>query len=221
MTQHPVITIDGPAASGKSSVSRALARSLGWSWVSTGAFYRGLAYVAFQKNLDLEDTEALVKLALSKEWSVQMTMEKTKVIFQSEDVTEQIAHDDVGSFASRISSNPKVREALLQGQRACALLGPLIAEGRDCGTVVFPQAKIKIYLTASSENRAARRAQEHGVSENKILESQKQRDQQDQSRVAAPLQVPDKAKIFDTTGLALSETVSMVESYVKGSLQIL
>lgn len=215
----PLITIDGPAASGKSTISREIARRFGIPWVSTGAFYRGLAYVALQKNMSLEDVSGLAKLARSSEWSIQMTENKTKVVYNSEDVTEQISHEDVGSFASRISSYPGVREALLEGQRKCyqASVG-LVAEGRDCGTVVFPFAKIKIYVTASSENRAARRAVEHGADAEDILKAQKERDHQDTSRKTAPLQVPPQAWVIDTTHLSLPEAIHAVEAHIQEQL---
>jgi cytidylate kinase len=214
-----VITIDGPAASGKSTVSRELARRLGCPWVSTGAFYRGLAYIALQLGLDFSDVDSLGRLARSPLWSIEMTPEKTQVLFQGEDVTDKIAHDDVGSFASRISSYPVVRTALLEGQRRCFKPGfHLVAEGRDCGTVVFPDALVKIYLTASSQNRAARRAQEHGTSADEILKSQEVRDQQDTIRKTAPLQIPNQALVVDTTNLSLEEAIDQVHKYVLGKI---
>ena len=177
-----VITIDGPAASGKSTLSRELAKKLNCVWVSTGAFYRGLAYVALQLQVDLEDRKQLVELSHSPLWSVKMTPEKTRVLFRENDVTDLISHEDVGSFASRISHYPAVRKALLDQQRNCAQGQKyLIAEGRDCGTVVFPDALVKIFLTASSDHRAARRAAEQGGSTEEIHEAQKLRDQQDSS----------------------------------------
>lgn len=211
-----VITIDGPAASGKSTVSRELAKRLGWKWVSTGAFYRGLAYVALQLRVELDDIQGLSALTHSPVWSVSMESDRTRVYFKNQDVTDQIAHEDVGSFASRISHYPEVRKALLDSQRDCSK-GPdgLVAEGRDCGTVVFPQAQAKIYLTASSEHRAARRAAEQGSSQAEIIEAQKVRDQQDSTRKAAPLSVPEQALVVDTTELSLSQVVDQVEAFVK------
>lgn len=211
-----VITIDGPAASGKSTVSRELAKRLGWQWVSTGAFYRGLAYVALQMNVDLDDIRSLSALTHSDVWSVRMDADRTRVFFRDQDVTDAIAHEDVGSFASRISHYPEVRKALLDVQRNCST-GPqgLVAEGRDCGTVVFPQAQAKIYLTASSEHRAARRAAEQGSSAQEIIEAQKVRDQQDSTRKAAPLSVPEQAMVVDTTELSLTQVVDQVEAFVR------
>jgi CMP/dCMP kinase len=215
-----VITIDGPAASGKSSVSRELAKRLGWLWVSTGAFYRGLAYVALQMRIDFTDVKGLSELAHSNIWSVHMSGDQTLVFFKGQDVTDQITHEDVGSFASKISHYPEVRKALLEGQRSCSE-GPhgLIAEGRDCGTVVFPQAQAKIFLTGSSESRAQRRAAEHGKEATEIIEKQKVRDHQDSTRKAAPMQVPENAYVVDTTNLSFIEVVEAVEQYVRQSLK--
>lgn len=214
-----VITIDGPAASGKSSVSRELARRLGWYWVSTGAFYRGLAYAALQMGIELDDVAALEELSLSKLWKVVMANDQTRVFFKENDVTELIAQEDVGSYASRISHYPEVRQALLQAQRACSEgEHGLVAEGRDCGTVVFPKAQVKVYLTASSEHRAQRRAAEQGASAAQIEEAQRVRDQQDSTRKTAPLQVPDKAFVVDTTELDLRQVVDRVEGFVRQQL---
>lgn len=214
-----VITIDGPVASGKSTVSRELAKRLGWQWVSTGAFYRGLAYTALQMKINLDDVQALLDLITSPVWRVQMDPGYTKVFFKDLDVTDQIVHEDVGFYASRISHYPEVRKALLQAQRNCgAGEQGLVAEGRDCGTVVFPDAEAKIYLTASSENRAARRAAELGMDQNETAQAQKIRDKQDSTRKAAPLQVPENAFVVDTTELSLAEVVDEVEKYVKGKI---
>jgi cytidylate kinase len=214
-----VITIDGPAASGKSTVSRELANRLGWQWVSTGAFYRGLGYAALHSNIDITDVTALTQLAHSNSWSVKMTNARTQVFFKNQEVTDAIFGEDVGNIASKISHYPEVRKALLEAQRNCSV-GPqgLVAEGRDCGTVVFPDAQAKIYLTASSEHRAARRAAELGLDQGATQIAQKERDQQDSTRKAAPLQVPEQALVVDTTDMALEEVVNKVELFVRSKL---
>lgn len=211
-----VVTIDGPAASGKSTVSRELASRLGWQWVSTGAFYRGLGYAALQMKIDITDVQALTRLVSSDEWSVRMSSARTQVLFRGKDVTDFISHEDVGNIASKISHYPEIRKALLQAQRNCSA-GPqgLVAEGRDCGTVVFPGAQAKIYLTASSLHRAARRAAELGLNQEETQEAQKVRDQQDSTRKAAPLQVPENAFVIDTTEMGLEEVVNEVENFVR------
>jgi len=216
-----VVTIDGPAASGKSSVSREVAKKMGWAWVSTGAFYRGLAYVALQTQTPLQSESELAALANSDIWSVEKDPETTKVMYQGQDVSEHIYKEEVGSAASQISSLPAVRKSLLEAQRAMAKADEwLIAEGRDCGTVVFPQAPLKIYLTARSEARAERRAAEQGASVQETIEAQKQRDLQDSTRKAAPMQVPDSAEVIDTSTLTLEQVVEKVsalaESQIKG-----
>lgn len=214
-----VITIDGPAASGKSSVSRELAKLLAIPWVSTGAFYRGLAYAAIRTNTDLSDKAALTELAMSDVWKVVMSSERTQVWFRDENITDEISQEKVGNVASQISHYPEVRSSLLDSQRQCALkANGLVAEGRDCGTVVFPQAEVKIYLTASSEHRAQRRAQELGMDEKELVIQQKQRDEQDSTRKVAPLQVPPDALVVDATQLNLSQVVQQVHQFVQSKL---
>ncbi|QLY24558.1 (d)CMP kinase [Bdellovibrio sp. KM01] len=211
-----VVTIDGPAASGKSSVSRELARRLGWKWVSTGAFYRGLAYAAIQLKVNLDDVKALSELTHNPIWSVRLEPDRTRVYFQNEDVTDAIAHEDVGNFASKVSHYPEVRKALLDAQRNCSKgEDGLVAEGRDCGTVVFPTAEAKVYLTASSAHRAARRANELGLDEGDMAKAQKQRDHQDSTRKVAPMAVPTDAFELDSTELDLNQVVDKVEAFVK------
>lgn len=211
-----VITIDGPAASGKTSVSREIARKLNIPWVSTGAFYRGLAFAAIKQNIALTDKIALSELANSSVWRVEMSSEKTKVWYEDTDVTDEIGKEQVGNYASQVSHYPEVRTSLLDQQRNCAFVAEgLVAEGRDCGTVVFPKAEIKIYLTARSESRAQRRAQELGMDEKDTAQQQKQRDQQDSNRKTAPLQVPEGALVVDTSELSLSQVLSKIEDHLK------
>ncbi|AGH95054.1 (d)CMP kinase [Pseudobdellovibrio exovorus] len=211
-----VITIDGPAASGKSSVSRELAKRLGIPWVSTGAFYRGLAYAALESGIDLSDKVALTELAMSDTWKIVMTPERTQAWFRDQDVTDKIAQEAVGNVASQISHYPEVRRSLLDHQRQCALkANGLVAEGRDCGTVVFPQAEVKIYLTASSEHRAQRRAQELGMDEKELVIQQKQRDEQDSTRKTAPLQIPQDALVVDTTQMTLMDVVEKIHQFAQ------
>ncbi len=215
-----VVTIDGPAASGKTSVSRELAHRLGWSWVSTGAFYRGLGFAALSTGTVLDDENSLAKLATSEQWRVDMTSDKTRVFLGNKDVTEQILQEHVGSIASKISHFPKVREALLVAQRDCAHKSKgLVAEGRDCGTVVFPEALVKFYLTARQEDRAERRAKDLGLSVEETVKAQVQRDQQDSSRKAAPMKVPENAMVVDTTELNFQQVVDLVEQHVRKNLQ--
>ncbi len=214
-----VITIDGPAASGKSSVSRGLAKLFAIPWVSTGAFYRGLAYVALQEKIDLTDIKPLSELALSDLWKVEMAPEKTEVWYRGKKVTDFIFQEEVGNVASKISHYPEVRSSLLDQQRACAFKASgLVAEGRDCGTVVFPQAEVKVYLTAASENRAQRRAQELGLDQKELAVQQKQRDEQDSTRKTAPLQIPQDALVVDTTKLSLNDVIEKIYLFAKDKI---
>lgn len=211
-----IVTIDGPAASGKSSVSREIARRFGWSWVSTGAFYRGLAYVAHVRKANLVDEESLVRLAHSSEWSVEMESGRTCVFHENKNVTDEIGREDIGTLASRISSFPRVRTALLEAQRQCAIgVTGLVAEGRDCGTVVFPSAQVKVFLTARAEDRAARRALEEGRDLEQTIDEQKRRDTQDATRKAAPMQASADSLTIDTTGMGLMEVVNRVEQLIR------
>ena len=189
-------------------------------WVSTGAFYRGLAYAAIRKDIALTDRERLSELAMSNDWKVEMTPEKTKVWFESEDVTDKIGQENVGNAASTISHYPEIRQSLLDHQRSCALgVKGLVAEGRDCGTVVFPQAEVKVYITASSEHRASRRAQELGTDQKEMAQLQQVRDKQDSTRKVAPLQVPEGALVLDTTEMTFSEVFDRVLEFVDGKLK--
>ena len=214
-----VVTIDGPSASGKTSVSRDLANSLGWKWVSTGAFYRGLALVALKEKVDLDNSQKVVALAQSNLWSVEMTATETAVLYRGQRVTPETLKEEIGMYASQISQDPDVRQALLPLQRACS--GPghvLVAEGRDCGTVVFPQALLKIYLTASSDSRALRRSLEHSGSFEILKDLQKQRDQSDKGRAHAPLQVPPGAQVIDSSTMQRDEVVKKARELVIATL---
>ena len=212
-----VITIDGPAASGKTTVTRTLAQELGWQWVSTGAFYRGLAYAALQQKVGANNEDELVNLvklsssqASQPLWKVVLGTFKTHVFYEGQDVTEACAQESVGTLASKVSSLPRVREALLKAQRDCSSGQGLVAEGRDCGSVVFPRAELKIFLTAEPESRAERRAKELGLSKEAMKTAQRQRDEQDASRAAAPMTIPAEALVIDSSQMPLEEVVQRI-----------
>lgn len=218
-TSPSVITIDGPAASGKSSVSRELARRLGFKWVSTGAFYRGLALVALKEGIATTEEAKLAALARDSVWNVRLDDDQTRVFWKGQDVTALAMSEENGTRASQVSQIPLVRAALLEGQRQCAVgVKGLVAEGRDCGTVVFPQAFLKIYLTASQELRALRRAKEQGLNVQETADAQKKRDMQDASRAAAPMAVPPDARVVDSNGLQLHEVVDKVHQMAVSAL---
>ncbi len=214
-----IITIDGPAASGKTSVSRLIAGRHGWAWVSTGAFYRGLAYVALKEHINIQDEAALAKLCVSPIWRVVMAAERTQVFMHGEDVTDTIYSEEIGSAASLVSQFPQVRASLLNAQRLCATgVNALLAEGRDCGTVVFPLAQVKFYLTAGTRDRAERRAREQGANVEEMRQAQVKRDYQDSSRRAAPMQIPSQAHVIDTTSLTLEQVVEQVDDIIRKEL---
>ncbi len=222
MSTTSVITIDGPAASGKTSVSRDLANHFGWKWVSTGSFYRGLALVAVKEAVDLGNPQALASLAKSDVWSVEMTQQETIVYYKKNRINDEIAREDNGMNASRISQYPEVRAALLPLQRACsASTTVLVAEGRDCGTVVFPQAILKVYLTASSESRALRRSlEQEDTNVDSLIDLQKKRDAQDGNRKIAPMQIPEGALVIDSSGLGRDQVVATIAAEAKRRLKI-
>lgn len=210
-----LISIDGPAASGKSTVSRMLSKELEWPWVSTGAFYRGLAYAVMTKGIPLADRDEVLGMTTSKNWRIQMSSAKTHVFYKEVDVTDDIGGEKVGAVASQISQYPAVRAALLGRQRNC--FDPdrgLIAEGRDCGTVVFPTSSIKFFLTANAEQRAKRRSAEENQDEKKILEMQQKRDETDSQRKSAPLKAAEDALVIDSSDMKLEDVVEKIRGIV-------
>jgi cytidylate kinase len=216
-----VITIDGPAASGKSTVSRILADRHGWAWVSTGAFYRGLAYVAIAKQVPLDNEDQLATLCHSQDWEVRLSKDRTEVFMDNENITERIHTDQVGQAASAVSKFPLVRAHLLQAQRDCAeRVSGLIAEGRDCGTVIFPDAQVKVFLTANAEDRALRRSIEKGGDVQDLVKSQTARDQQDSNRKAAPLKIPENGLVVDSSGMSIMDVVEHLDQIIRKMLAL-
>jgi len=219
IAKNIIVTIDGPAASGKTSVSRLIAQRYGWQWVSTGAFYRGLAYVAIHEGVATDDEEALANLCQSSIWRVQMDPEQTLVYLHNRDVTSEIYREENGSAASQVSQFPKVRTNLLKAQRQCAEnVNGLVAEGRDCGTVVFPNAHVKLFVTARTHSRAERRAFEQGKDVEETKQAQVKRDHQDSSRTVAPMQIPPNAQVIDTSDLNLDQVVDQVDAIIRKQL---
>ncbi|BAT71653.1 cytidylate kinase [Thermosulfidibacter takaii ABI70S6] len=210
-----IIAIDGPAGSGKSTVSKLVAQKLGATYLDTGAIYRALGYLALKKGVSLDDEDSLEKLARAMKLEMYTTEEGQKVLLEGEDISKRIRTEEIGMAASKVSRHPKVRAALLDLQRSFAQKGSVVAEGRDTGTVVFPNADIKIFLTASPEVRARRRyleLKEKGIKADydDILESVLQRDKQDSSRSVAPLRPAEDAVIIDTSDLSIEEVVNSI-----------
>jgi len=194
-----VIAIDGPAGAGKSTVARAVAERLGYTYLDTGAMYRAVAYRSSNDDADPAEVARGVKLELGE-----------RVRVDGEDVTERIREPWVSEASSRVSSNPGVRAALVRQQRRLLGEGDWVAEGRDIGTVVMPDAEVKIFLTASPEERARRRAAQLGTDAAVVLKEQTMRDERDRSREHSPLAPAADAVPVDTTGLSLDEVVEQI-----------
>ena len=213
----PVITVDGPSGSGKGTVCRLLAEKLGWDVLDSGAIYRVLSLAALHHQIALDNEEALVPLAanLDVQFLVDSQTNTGKVILEGEDVSTTIRNEEVGAAASKVAALPRVREALLRRQRAFRTENGLVADGRDMGTVVFPDAPLKIYLTASAEERARRRfveLNERGldVTLSGLLEDIKARDDRDMNRAVAPLVPADDAIELDTSELNAQQVFDKV-----------
>jgi CMP/dCMP kinase len=193
-----VIAIDGPAGAGKSSVARAAAERLGFTYLDTGAMYRAVAY----RSKDADDPAEVAR-------SMELEL-GDRVRVDGEDLTERIREPWVSEASSRVSSNPGVRAALVKQQRRLMSEGDWVAEGRDIGTVVMPEAQVKVFLTASPEERARRRAAELGTDAAVVLKEQTMRDERDRSREHSPLVPAEDAVPVDTTGLSLEEVVEQI-----------
>lgn len=213
-----VITIDGPAGSGKSTTARAVARRLGGTLLDTGAIYRCIALAARRRGVSTDDVEGLAKVALEAKVSFQPQDDPAKgdrVFLDGDDVSHEIRTSGVSLDASKISAHPEVREALLQVQRDLAREGIVVAEGRDMGTVVFPQARHKFFLDANTETRAKRRYKEllekgEQISYHQVLADQKSRDRRDAEREASPLRAAEDAVRIDSTQLTPKEVVETI-----------
>ncbi len=228
MQSASVITIDGPSGSGKGTVSRMLAQKLGWAILDSGAIYRVLALASVHHNIDPENEEALVPLAANLDVQF-VTDEKSgnaKIILEGEDITHSIRNEEVGGIASRVASLPRVREALLRRQRAFKQEPGLVADGRDMGTVVFPNAEVKIFLTADAEERAKRRYLElkekgSNVKLDALLSDLRERDERDKNRSVAPLIPADDAYVIDSTDLTISQVLEAVLNHTSNRLKSL
>jgi cytidylate kinase len=201
-----VIAIDGPAGAGKSTVARAVAAALGFTYLDSGAMYRCVALAGIERGRDLDDAEAMGGLARSS----AIELEGERVALDGTDVSAAIREPRVTEAASRVSAHPGVREALVARQRELIAAGRYVAEGRDIGTVVSPDAPLKVFLTASAEERARRRAAQIGEDEAAVLTAQHERDERDETREHSALRVADDAVEIDTTGIALDDVVRRI-----------
>jgi cytidylate kinase len=206
-----VIAIDGPAGAGKSTVARAVAGELGFTYLDSGAMYRCVALAARRGGVDLDDGEAVGALAEG----LEIDFEGQRVLLGDKDVGQQIRTPELSAAASRVSVHPRVRAAMVERQRRLIAAGRYVAEGRDIGTVVSPDSPLKIFLTASDEERARRRAAETGEPVEEVLAAQRRRDARDTEREHGALRAAEDAIELDTTGFRLDEVVARVVALVR------
>ncbi|MET0065576.1 MAG: (d)CMP kinase [Candidatus Thiodiazotropha sp.] len=219
MSQVPVITIDGPSGSGKGTLAERVADTLGWRLLDSGAIYRVLGHAVYRAGINQENVDKIVEMALN----LPVSFERGKVFLGGEDVSLDIRTESAGNRASQVAAIPQVRQALLDWQRGYAQPPGLVADGRDMGTVVFPGATVKIFLTASVEERALRRykqLKEKGLSVNlaDLTEEIKTRDERDSNRTAAPLTAAESAMQLDSTELDADEVYRRVMEKIRSAI---
>ena len=216
----PVLTIDGPSGTGKGTLGLALARELGWDFLDSGALYRLVGFLALKRGVPLDAATALQQLAASLPVEFRPDPDGTVILLEGEVVTEAIRNEVIGDAASRVAAWPEVRAALLDRQREMRRPPGLVADGRDMGTVVFPDAPLKIFLTASPEARAERRYKQlkgkgNDVSLPALLEDIRARDERDARRATAPLVPAPDAEILDTTQLGIDDVTDRVRQLIR------
>ena len=220
MRKNLVITIDGPAGAGKSTVSKILAKKLNYIYLDTGALYRAIAYKALKLKISLDEVSTLADLCSKTTVVLKNNGGQMKVYVDGEDVEDKIRTEEVGLAASKISTFAVVREKLLNLQREAGIQGGIVAEGRDMGSVVFPHADYKFYLDAKLEERIKRRHKELSIKDSSvkyksIQEDMLARDKQDKQRELAPLKAPDGAIIIDSDNLSIGKVVEKIIFYIK------
>jgi cytidylate kinase len=220
LKKGPLITIDGPAGSGKSTVGRLLAKRLSCLYLDTGALYRAVAYQAIRNGISAADEEGIAELCRRTEIRLNRVDDCLKVSVDAQDVTEKIRTEPVGLLASTLSALPAVRSSLLTIQRESGKNGGIIAEGRDMGTVVFPDADLKFFLDADVEERARRRYVElvgrgEKVDYPSLKKDLLRRDRQDRERAVAPLKVPEGAIMVDSTRLSIEAVVKVMLAAIR------
>lgn len=223
MNKNPIIVIDGPAGSGKSTVSKILAARLNYLYLDTGALYRAAAYLIARAGVSHDDEKAVAKLLTGMEIRLQQSPQGMRVVAGGEDVTAHLRREEIGVKASQVSAIPLVRNILLPVQRQAAEAGGIVAEGRDMGTVVFPEADIKFYLDAAERERINRRFRELSAGDRetmqeKVADDLRLRDRQDRERQTAPLRPHAEAIIIDTTNMSIPEVVEALIKYINSNL---
>ncbi len=219
------IAIDGPAGAGKSTIARAAARSLGFLYVDTGAMYRAIALHLLRNHVEVEQADKIEELLADMTIRIAYSGGEQQIILNGENVTSQLRKEEVGNMASKSSANPKVREKLLQLQRDIARDNDVIMDGRDIGTFVLPNADVKVYLTATVEERANRRyleLKEKGIDADmaKIEEDIRTRDFQDMNRAIAPLKQAEDAVVIDSSRLSIPEVMDKIVDAFQESLKL-
>jgi cytidylate kinase len=210
-----IIAIDGPVGSGKSTVARGVAELLGYTYLDSGAMYRALALKADRRGVSLNDAAALERLARETHIDLERGADGQRVLLDGEDVTQTIRTAEVSQAASHVAIIPGVRQVLVDEQRRAGSRGGVVMEGRDIGTVVFPNADLKIFLDASVEVRAERRWREHqqkgdGLTLLQVVDEVRERDLRDRSRVASPLMRAKDAVLVDNTAMDAAETARLI-----------
>ena len=221
--QHPVIAIDGPAGAGKSTLAAHLARRFGFLNLETGAMYRALALKAIDNDLGFDEESTLVELASNTKISLQPQLEGNRVFLDGVDVSRRVREADVTAAASKVSIHPKLRAWMVDQQRFLGAAGGVVMEGRDIGTVVFPDAEVKIFLDAAPEVRGNRRyrqstpnqAADPKVTEQALIQELKERDARDRNRSESPLRPADDAIILDSTSMTLDQVLEAAENIVR------
>jgi len=215
-----IVAIDGPAGAGKSTVARAVAGALGVGYLDTGAMYRALTLVALRDGVAIDDGPELAELARTHPVSLEGGPGGARVMMRGDDVTMAIREADVTAAVSEVAAHPEVRSALVARQRQIMEHGDWVCDGRDIGSVVFPEAEVKVFLTASVDERARRRhaelaARGERVDLRVIRDDVERRDHADSSRAASPLVVADGAVVVDTTGIGIDEVVGRIASMAR------
>jgi cytidylate kinase len=219
-----IITIDGPAGSGKSTIASRVARKLGYINIETGAMYRALALKAVENDTSVDDEQALVKLARGSHIALEPTLEGNRVLLDQRDVTERIRERDVTEAASRVSIHPGVRQWMVARQRQLGAGGGVVMEGRDIGTKVFPDAEVKIFLDAAPEVRGDRRYRQQTMPTptpaQSVIAEMHERDQRDRTRANSPLIPATDAVIIDSTDLNIEQVMGQVDKLIAKKLKV-